>query len=198
MFNMNIILASSSPYRKKLLTPLIPSLKCIAPHIDESIKEKESASEYVSRLSVEKAKSIAHQNEHKALIIGSDQCAELEGKIVTKPKNPEDAYDHLSASSGKCVKFYTGLCLFNSTKNTYQLTCETYEVKFRHLSKEQIRAYLHKDQPYDCAGSFKLEGLGITLFESMQGNDPNILIGLPLIKLISMLNQEGINLLTEF
>ncbi len=195
---MNIILASSSPYRRKLLIPLIPTLKCIAPHVDESIKVKESATEYVSRLSLEKAKTVAQQFNQIALIIGSDQCAELEGKIITKPKNPDEAHEQLSAASGKYAKFYTGLCLFNSAQNTNQLACETYRVKFRPLSQQQISAYLHKDQPYDCAGSFKSEGLGIALFESMQGNDPNILVGLPLIKLISMLSEEGIDLLTQF
>ena len=194
---MKIILASSSPYRKKLLAPLIPALNCVAPQVDESIKPKESATEYVSRLSLEKAKAVA-QNRSNALVIGSDQCAELEGKIITKPNNQEEAYKQLSQASGKYVNFFTGLCLFSSISNSHQLSCETYQVKFRKLSKEQIYAYLQKDEPYDCAVSFKSEGLGIALFESMQGNDPNTLIGLPLIKLVTMLKNAGVDLLTQF
>lgn len=194
---MNIILASSSTYREKLLRPLIPSLVCIAPRIDESIDAKESATEYVSRLSLEKAKAVSRRD-RQALIIGSDQCAELEGKIVSKPGSPDKARDQLRSASGKWVDFHTGLCLLNSATNNYQLARETYRVKFRALAEEQIRAYLRKDKPYDCAGSFKSEGLGVTLLESMQGNDPNALIGLPLIKLVSMLKNEGVDVLTRF
>ncbi len=194
---MNIILASSSTYREKLLRPLIPSLVCIAPRIDESIGAEESAEEYVSRLSLEKAKTVS-QRDQQALVIGSDQCAELEGKIITKPGSLDKACDQLCSASGKWVNFHTGLCLFNSATNKYQLACETYRVKFRTLAEEQIRAYLQKDKPYDCAGSFKSEGLGVTLLESMQGNDPNALIGLPLIKLVSMLKNEGVDVLIQF
>ena len=192
---MKIILASSSSYRKSLLQALIPNLECISPQIDESQKANEIPSEYVSRLALEKARSIAQLHD-KALVIGSDQCGELNKNIITKPNNPDEAFDQLSRASGNSVKFYTGLCLFNADKNTHQLIYDTYEVKFRTLTRQQIRAYLEKDQPYDCAGSFKSEGLGITLFESMQGNDPNTLIGLPLIELVSMLNKEGFDLLT--
>ena len=194
---MKIILASSSPYRRKLLAPLIPNLECITPTIDESIKTDESASEYVSRLSLEKAKAIVRPKQ-KGLVIGSDQCADLDGKTITKPNHPDEAYMQLATASGQYVTFYTGLCLYNMAKDSYQLACETYHVQFRTLSKEQIHAYLEKDQPYDCAGSVKAEGLGITLFESMHGNDPNTLIGLPIIKLISMLKNEGVDLLTQF
>ena len=194
---MKIILASSSEYRKNLLTALIPSFECIAPHIDESLHKTESASEYVTRLALEKAKCVALQQED-SLVIGSDQCAVLDSQIITKPKNPHEAVKQLSAAAGKSVNFYTGLCLYNSTKNSYQLLYDSYKVKFRCLSKTQIHSYLQKDQPYDCAGSFKSEGLGIALFESMQGEDPNTLIGLPLIKLVGMLDKEGIDVLTYY
>ena len=194
---MKIILASSSEYRKNLLTALIPSFECIAPHIDESLHKTESASEYVTRLALEKAKCVALQQED-SLVIGSDQCAVLDSQIITKPKNPDEAVKQLSAAAGKSVNFYTGLCLYNSTKNSYQLLYDSYKVKFRCLSKTQIHSYLQKDQPYDCAGSFKSEGLGIALFESMQGEDPNTLIGLPLIKLVGMLDKEGIDVLTYY
>jgi septum formation protein len=193
---MNIVLASSSTYRKKLLEPLIPSMICVAPDIDESVNAGESAENYVSRLALEKAKAAAKQ-QTDALVIGSDQCAVLKGKIISKPGNHENAIAQLKASSGKCVTFYTGLCVINAKTNSQQVSCETFQVTFRKLSEKQIIAYLDKDQPYDCAGSFKAEGLGITLFEKMQGDDPNILIGLPLIKLTSMLQADGFDPITS-
>ena len=193
---MNVILASSSTYRKKLLLPLLPSITCIAPNIDELIQDGESATNYVSRLSLEKAKAVS-KNVKNALIIGSDQCAELDGNIISKPNNYKNAFGQLSAASGKYVTFLTGLCLLNTTKNTHQICCETFKVKFRNLTNEQIKAYLKHDKPYDCAGSFKSESLGIALFEKMQGSDPNTLIGLPIIKLVSMLQNEGIDVLTH-
>ena len=193
---MNIILASSSAYRKKLLSQLFSSLTCIAPEINESIHNGESATNYVSRLSLEKAIAVSKKISD-ALIIGSDQCAELDGKIISKPVDHADAFNQLSAASGKCVIFYTGLCLLNTNSNTHQLCCEKFQVQFRNLTKVQIEAYLKKDEPYDCAGSFKSESLGIALCEKMQGNDPNILIGLPMIKLVTMLHNEGVDVLTH-
>ncbi len=190
---MNIVLASSSEYRKKLLSPLIPDITCSPPEIDESIKTGESAENYVSRLAVEKARAVASQLKN-ALVIGSDQCAVLKGKIISKPGNHENAIAQLKASSGKRITFYTGLCVINTKTNSQQISCETFQVTFRKLSEKQIITYLDKDQPYDCAGSFKAESLGITLFEKMQGDDPNTLIGLPLIKLTTMLNNEGVAL----
>lgn len=193
---MKIVLASSSAYRKKLLSPLIPSLTCVAPEIDESIKTGESAENYVSRLALKKASAVTKQQKN-ALVIGSDQCAVIKGKIISKPGNHEKAIMQLKASSGKCVTFYTGLCIINTKTNSQQVCCETFQVTFRKLSKKQIISYLDKDQPYDCAGSFKAEGLGVTLFEKMQGDDPNTLIGLPLIKLTTMLQAEGFDVLTS-
>ncbi len=197
---MNIVLASSSTYRKQLLTPLIPSLTCVTPDIDESVKVKESAENYVSRLALEKAKAVAliiKQHQNNALVIGSDQCAVLKGKIISKPGSHVNAITQLKASSGKTITFYTGLCVINSKTNSQHVSCETFQVTFRTLSEKQIIAYLDKDQPYDCAGSFKVEGFGITLFEKMQGDDYNTLIGLPLIKLTSMLQAEGFDPITS-
>ena len=191
---MNIILASSSEYRKRLLKPLIPSLVCISPKIDESIQPDESATKYVTRLALEKAQVVAQEIAKKqkdALVIGSDQCTVLNNKIISKPGNAENAFQQLKESSGNTVTFYTGLCVINTNTDSTQTSCETYQVTFRILSDEQIHAYLEKDQPFDCAGSFKAEGLGITLFEKMQGDDPNTLIGLPIIKLTTMLQAEG-------
>lgn len=197
---MKIVLASSSSYRRKLLEPLIPKLTCVAPDIDESAHAVESPENYVSRLAQEKAKAVAHkikQEKNPALIIGSDQCAVLNGKIISKPGNHENAIAQLKACSGKTITFYTGLCVINTKTNAQHISCETFQVTFRKLNEKQIIAYLDKDQPYDCAGSFKAEGLGITLFEKMHGDDYNTLIGLPLIKLTSMLQAEGYNLITS-
>jgi MAF protein len=168
----------------------------VAPNIDESVQEGESAENYVTRLAQEKAKAVASQQSN-ALVIGSDQCAVLKGNIISKPGNHENAIAQLKASSGKTITFYTGLCVINTKSNSQHISCETYQVTFRKLSEKQIIAYLDKDQPYDCAGSFKVESLGITLFEKMQGDDYNTLIGLPLITLTSMLKTEGFDLLTN-
>ena len=192
---MKIVLASSSSYRQKLLLPLIPELICLSPNIDESIFG-ESAKEYFTRLASDKVKAVASK-QTDALVIGSDQCAVLDGKIISKPGNYEKAFAQLKASSGKSVNFYTGLCVVNTVTQTLQVSCESFQVNFRTLTDEQINSYLEKDQPYDCAGSFKAEGLGITLFESLHGDDPSTLIGLPLIKLTSMLQAEGYDLLTS-
>lgn len=168
----------------------------ISPDIDESALDGESPSALVQRLSLEKAQAIAvkHQN---ALIIGSDQVAVLDDEIITKPHNHARATKQLTLASGRKVTFLTGLCLYNSNTQQHQLIVEPYTVNFLSLSEEQIEQYLLKEKPYNCAGSFKSEGLGITLFSSMEGNDPNSLIGLPLIALIKMLRQEGIEPLSS-
>ena len=193
-----IILASSSEYRKKLLQSLISSFECISPDIDESLQMNESAQEYVSRLALEKAQTVANSIEANSptLIIGSDQCAVLNNEIITKPHTHEAAVKQLKASSGNTVVFYTGVCIVNFKSKSHQTICETFQVTFRKLTDRQINSYLKKDKPYDCAGSFKAEGLGITLFEKMQGDDPSALIGLPLIKLTSMLQTEGYDPIT--
>lgn len=194
---MKIVLASSSVYRKSLLTPLFPTLSCIAPNINEALHTAESAEDYVLRLAYEKSKTVADISTG-SIVIAVDQCAELEGRIITKPNDHASACAQLHQASGKRVNFFTGLCVINTDTNSQQTSCETYSVTFRELTKEQIENYLRIDEPYDCAGSFKVEGLGITLFESLHGDDPNTLIGLPLIKLISMLNNEGIKALIDY
>ena len=194
---MKIVLASSSKYRKSLLTPLFPKLSCISPNVDESILGNEAAEEYVSRLAHEKSKAVA-DNAVGSIVIGADQCAEFEGRIITKPNNHAAAFKQLQHASGKQVNFYTGLCVINSDTHNKQICCEKYSVTFRILSEQQIENYLIKDKPYNCAGSFKIEGLGITLFEHLQGDDPNTLIGLPVIKLITMLNNEGVTALIDY
>jgi len=188
----NILLASSSAYRRQLLSRLGFAFEYCAPDIDETAHPDETADQLVARLARAKASALASLYQHR-LIIGSDQVAVLEGKIMGKPHTHERAFSQLRAASGKAVLFKTGLCLLNSTTGRIQLAVEEFSVHFRALTNEQIEAYLNREQPYDCAGSFKCEGLGIALFTSMQGSDPNTLIGLPLIRLVDMLINEGVD-----
>ncbi|WP_026244607.1 Maf family protein [Dasania marina] len=186
-----LILASSSPYRKQLLQRLGLTFSCISPDIDETPLPQESAAELVARLAKRKALAISASH-HEHLIIASDQVAALNGHILGKPGNHANAVQQLQQCSGQAVTFYTALHVLNSQTGHSQHCVETFTVYFRLLSQQQIQRYLHKEQPYHCAGSFKMEGLGICLFEKMQGDDPNSLIGLPLIQLINMLTKEDI------
>jgi septum formation protein len=188
-----LILGSSSPFRKELLQRLHLPFETCSPDIDESRLADETAEAYVKRLSLKKAKAIAEQFDD-ALVIGSDQCSVLEGNIRGKPYTHENAIKQLQESAGNTVSFLTGLCLYDTKSKDYQLDLIPFHVEFRSLSTHEIEAYLQAEQPYNCAGSFKSEGLGITLFKSMQGNDPTALIGLPLIRLSEMLRSTGINL----
>jgi len=189
-----IVLASGSSYRRQLLDKLGINYHWHAPDIDESPLPNESPVELVTRLAEQKAHALA--SDYPAhLIIGSDQVAVLNGKILGKPGSIERARNQLTAASGNTVTFLTGLCLLNSATGHCQTGCENYRVSFRELSADRIENYLQKDQPFDCAGSFKAEGLGICLFRKLEGDDPNTLIGLPLIALITMLNNEGIDVL---
>lgn len=192
----NILLASSSPYRRQLLTRLGLAFEYCTPDIDETAKPSETAAQLVARLAQTKASTLAHLYPD-TLIIGSDQVAVLENEIVGKPYTYDRALSQLHAASGKTVDFKTGLCLLNTATGRVQLAVENFSVCFRSLTHQQIDAYLTREQPYDCAGSFKCEGLGIALFTSMQGTDPNTLIGLPLIRLVDMLINEGVDPLLE-
>jgi MAF protein len=133
----------------------------------------------------------------QALVIGSDQSAVLENKILTKSGNFDNAVRQLQKASGKRVVFQTGLCLLNTESGNIQTACVPYTVVFKTLTQAMIENYLKKEEPYNCAGSFKSEGLGIALFEKFEGEDPSALIGLPLIKLISMLENEGFSVLND-
>lgn len=186
-----ILLASGSPYRRQLLDKLGFDYGWHAPDIDESPQTDEAPADLVVRLAQQKTVALA-VDYPRHLIIGSDQVAVLNGKILGKPGNMERAREQLMAASGNTVTFLTGLCLLNSATSNYQTSCESYSVTFRELSATHIENYLQKDQPFDCAGSFKAEGLGICLFHKLEGDDPNTLIGLPLIALINMLKREGI------
>ena len=189
---MQLILGSSSPYRKILLEKLGLPFECYSPDIDESCKPDESPLQLVERLAIAKARETAITYP-VALIIGSDQVAVLDNKIIGKPANHEDAVSQLKEASGREVHLYTGLCLLNANTGTIQHSVESYSVVFRQLSENQIEQYLHKDKPYNCAGSLKSETLGIAMLSKLEGEDPNTLIGLPLIRLVDMLLQEGID-----
>ena len=194
---MKLILGSTSPFRKELLERLQIEFSCASPDVDETPIEGESIENMVMRLSELKADAIAEQikNDDKdALIIGSDQSAVLNGKPLTKPGNFENAVKQLTAASGQRIVFQTGLCLLNTRTSKKQTICEPYTVVFKKLSAKTIERYLKKEEPYNCAGSFKSEGLGIALFEKFEGEDPNSLIGLPLIRLVGMLENEGLEI----
>lgn len=188
-----LLLASSSPYRRELLDRLRLPFVCASPDIDESRLAEEPGKALVQRLAREKAMALAAQfPDH--LIIGSDQVAVLGDQILGKPHTFERALEQLSASSGKSVSFLTGLALYNSQTGECQVDCVPFTVHMRDLTPERISRYLHAEQPYDCAGSFKAEGLGVSLFRSTEGPDATSLIGLPLIRLVDMLSNEGIQI----
>ena len=188
----NIVLASSSPYRHALLTRLNLPFQSISPEIDETPLNNESPTELVSRLAYEKAFAIA-KNFDNTLVIGSDQVATINNRILTKPGNMENAITQLLACSGNNVTFYTSLCVVDTQNSNHHQIVDTYTVGFRELSIQQIKRYLEIEQPFDCAGSFKAEGMGITLFTHLSGRDPNSLIGLPLIQLTDILLQLGLD-----
>jgi len=183
-----LVLGSSSPFRKALLEKLDLSFDCDSPDIDETPLEGESPKDMVVRLAKLKAQTIAVRHP-QSIIIASDQCATLDGKIIGKPGDHKNAVKQLQEARGRTVTFYTSLCVFNAATNQFEECIEPFYVYFRALTDKQIENYLQKEQPYNCAGSFKSEGLGISLFERLEGNDPNTLIGLPLIQLIKMLER---------
>ena len=192
-----LLLASSSPYRKVLLERLGLPFTCASPDIDETPIQGEAGETLATRLAETKARALAeHFPGH--WIIGSDQVACLpDGSVLSKPGNHQQATDQLRRSSGHRVLFLTGLALLDADSGKLERHCEPFTVHFRHLTDEEIDAYLRREQPYDCAGSFKMEGLGITLFEAFDGRDPNSLVGLPLIALNQMLRHWGRNPLLE-
>ena len=181
---------SSSRYQ--LLQKLGLPFTADAPNIDETPLTNESATFLVTRLTTEKAKALAIKYPTH-LIIGADQVGILANQIIGKPLTHTAASKQLKQASGKKITFYTGLCLFDSETGKYNTKCELFTVHFRPLHNSEIENYLLKEQPYQCAGAFKSEGLGITLLEKLYGRDPNTLIGLPLISLIKMLRVHDIN-----
>ena len=188
-----LVLASTSIYRHELLKRLQLPFETAAPNIDETPLPNESARATSVRLAQEKARAVA-VNYPNALIIGSDQVASLEGVQLGKPLTHDNAVKQLRAMRGKTTHFYTALSLFNSKTNKIQTDVAENHVTLRNLSDIEIENYLLKEQPYHCAGSAKSEGLGIALMSQMTGNDPNALVGLPLILLINMLHHENVRI----
>ena len=190
----SLVLGSSSPFRKALLEKLGLEFETDSPDIDETPLKNESPEDMVARLAKLKALAIAERHPN-SIIISSDQCATLDGAIIGKPGEHEAAVEQLTNASGRAVTFYTSLCVMDTSSEQMEELVEPFHVYFRELSETQIENYLRKEEPYKCAGSFKSEGLGIALFERLEGKDPNTLVGLPLIELITMLRKFGIDVI---
>jgi MAF protein len=191
-----LVLGSTSPFRKEILAKLNIPFTCAKPNVDETALENETPVALVQRLAIEKAKAVANEYPD-ALIIGSDQVAMCDGEILGKPHTFENGVKQLQKFSNKTVAFYTGLCVYDSGLDFTTALIEPFLVHFNELSLSDIENYLHAEKPYNCAGSFKSEGLGICLFKKLEGDDPNSLIGLPLIKLVELLKQHGVDVLAE-
>lgn len=189
-----LVLASSSPFRRQILDKLQLPYIAESPDIDESPFANESAEQLTARLAEAKARKLAEKHTD-ALIIGSDQVAVLGGKILGKPHTHENATAQLKGASSQAVCFYTGLSVLNSATNSVETEVVPFKVHFRQLTDSMIENYLQKEAPYNCAGSFKSEGLGIALFDKLEGEDPNTLIGLPLIRLVRLLERQGLHTL---
>ncbi len=189
---MQLVLASSSPYRRALLERLALPFVCASPGSDETPLPGEAVDALVARLALAKARVLAERFPD-ALIIGSDQACALDGRLFGKPLAFARAKEQLLACSGRRVVFYTGLVLYDARDHTWLQDLDTYTVQFRALPEAEITSYLEREQPWDCAGSFKVEGLGITLFSALEGRDYHSLIGLPLLSLCAMLRKAGLN-----
>lgn len=189
-----LVLGSTSPFRRQLLEKLGLPFDTASPETDETPLDGETPEQLVARLAEAKARACASQHTD-ALIIGSDQVAVNDGEILGKPHTHDKAMEQLRNASGKHVRFLTGLCLYNAATDQAQVEVVPFDVVFRELSDEMIDNYLKAEQPYNCAGSFKSEAMGIALFEKLEGEDPNTLIGLPLIRLVRMLEKEGVRII---
>ena len=194
MNSQPLVLASTSIYRSQLLSTLQIPFQTAAPHVDETPLSGESAEQTSWRLAQVKAQVVAKRFPD-ALIIGSDQVALLDGKQIGKPLNHDNAVLQLRSMRGRTVAFYTALSLLNAASGEMQTDVAITRVGFRNLSDDEIERYLKKEQPYHCAGSAKSEGLGIALISRIEGDDPNALIGLPLILLVGMLEKQGVRVL---
>jgi MAF protein len=192
----SIWLASTSVYRKALLEKLTPNFQTAKPEVDETALPGETAFELVKRLAILKAQAVADKLDD-GLVIGSDQVAMFGDEILGKPHTADNAFLQLKKFSGQQVTFLTGLAVVNAKTKAVVHCVDAFHVHFRQLTDQDIRTYIQREQPLNCAGSFKSEGLGITLFEKLEGDDPNSLIGLPLIKLHQLLKQQGRDLLLE-
>ncbi|WP_066097886.1 Maf family protein [Xanthomonas massiliensis] len=184
-----LLLASTSRYRRELLSRLHLAFEALAPAVDEAPVPGEAPAELAMRLARAKAEAVAHQHP-AAWAIGSDQVAELEGRPLGKPGDAATARAQLAAMSGRAVRFHTAVCLAQGRERRLQAMDAT-TVHFRTLSTAEIARYVAAEQPLDCAGSFKCEGLGIALFEAIETRDPTALVGLPLIATAALLRQAG-------
>jgi MAF protein len=188
----SLVLASSSPFRRTLLERIGIPFTTASPDVDETRLPHEPPQSLVTRLAEAKSRAVADAHP-QALVIGSDQVACIDDTVLGKPGNRERAIEQLTLASGRAVAFYTGLCVLNTASGRLQTCCEPFHAHFRTLSRNRIEGYVDRERPFNCAGSFRSEGLGIALFERLEGDDPNALVGLPLIRLIAMLEAEGIN-----
>lgn len=189
-----LVLASSSPYRKKLLEQLNLDFISVSPNIDETQQPGEPLADTALRLAKEKAFAVADQFPD-ALIIGSDQTAVFNGQAMCKPGTHDVAVKQLQQCRGRLIMVHSAICLLNTATGTKQTRNIPTQIRFRNLTDAEIEHYLELEQPYDCAGSVKTEGLGITLLSEIQSNDPTAIIGLPLIALIDMLKAENYSVL---
>ncbi|EKO3512395.1 Maf family protein [Vibrio fluvialis] len=193
MQNYQLVLASTSPFRQQLLSKLHLPFSTAIPDCDETPHDGEPPQRLVQRLAEEKARSCSVTA--PSLVIGSDQVCVINGQIVGKPHTREKAIEQLLSQSGQAITFYTGLALYNTETDQAQVVLDTFTVHFRQLSREMATHYVDREQPLNCAGSFKSEGLGIALFERLEGDDPNTLVGLPLIQLVKLLENESVYVL---
>jgi septum formation protein len=189
-----LVLASTSPYRRELLGRLGLPFVVANPDTDETALPGETPTAMALRLSEAKARAVAKQHP-EALIIGSDQVAEMDGQIFGKPGTHDKAVEQLRTLSGKTVNFFTGLCVLDAATGQAELRGVPILVGFRELSDPEIESYLGREPAYNCAGSAKSEGLGIALLTRIHGDDPNALVGLPLIALCDLLRKHGMNIL---
>ncbi|MCB1583118.1 MAG: septum formation protein Maf [Xanthomonadales bacterium] len=189
---MHVILASSSVSRKAQLQQLGVLFDCISPVIDETAKIDETAVELASRLAREKCMAVAERH-HDSLVIGADQTCVFAGEVFGKPGSFEQAVEQLQTFSGNCIEFFTAVCVKSPDGPCYQHNDLT-SVYFRKLELQEIIRYLQADQPYDCAGGFKVESMGLSLFTAIESRDPSALLGLPLIKLCEFLREIGVQI----
>ena len=193
--DIDLVLASTSRYRRELLVRLTPDFRCIAPDVDETPRPGEAPEALAARLAQAKARAVAARAPG-ALVLGSDQVCEADGRFFGKPGSAERARVQLTACSGRTVQFHTAVCLIDGRRNAPReyAAMDTTHVVMRELDAAEIARYVEREQPLDCAGSFKCEALGIALFERIETRDPTALIGLPLIAVCGLLRQAGVGI----
>lgn len=191
-----IVLASTSPYRRELLQRLRLPFEVVAPQVDEASLTAETPRATALRLARAKADEVAARNAD-ALVIGSDQVADVDGTALSKPGSHDAALDQLERMQGRTIVFHTALAVVDAARGAALVDCVPTSVRFRRLPRSALEAYLRAERPYDCAGAAKIEGLGIALVEAVESDDPTALIGLPLIRLTSMLDELGVQVLAR-